>query len=103
MGSPNTVTIVLLVCVFVLGIYVTGISAQLKQANAKIDLVLSNFDGLRDYLYEIDTQFDDERESDKDMEDDSNSMAAYHDFQLLDSKEKSGRRTLNTPFVKLVA
>jgi len=76
-----------------------AIEKRLKNMQRQLDLVLSNFDGLRNYLYEIDPQFDDERHSDNDLADiDANPMAAYDDLQLLQRKESAGRRTLNTRF-----
>jgi len=81
------------------------LNARLKSVHAKLDSVLRQFDGLREYLYEIDPQFDDERESSERFKghmsnQDSNDMfAGMNDIELTREKEKAGKRTLNTPFV----
>ena len=81
------------------------LNERLKSVHAKLDSVLDQFNGLREYLYEIDPQFDDERESSERFEEhmsapDSNDMfAGMNDMELIREKEKAGKRTLNTPFV----
>jgi hypothetical protein len=66
---------------------------------------LDQFNGLREYLYEIDPQFDDERESrdrfaeQMSVPDSSDIFAGMNDMDLIREKENSGRRALNTPFV----
>ena len=78
---------------------------RLKSVHAKLDAVLDQFNGLREYLYEIDPQFDDERESrqrfEKHMSDSSsgNMFAGMDDIELNREKEKAGKRTLDTLFV----
>ena len=85
--------------VVVLVLQTFALSKRLDEAHKKIDRALQNFIGLRNYLYEIDPQFDDERQSNSDMDDfDTNPMAAVDDMQLIERKEAAGRRTLNTPF-----
>jgi hypothetical protein len=37
------------------------LNTRLERVHAKLDRALECFDGLRDYLYEIDPQFDEER------------------------------------------
>lgn len=80
------------------------LNERLKSVHAKLDSVLDQFNGLREYLYEIDPQFDDERESSDRFEDhmanpDSNDMyAGLNDMELIRAKEKTGRRTLSTRF-----
>lgn len=81
------------------------LNERLKSVHAKLDSVLDEFNGLRKYLYEIDPQFDDERESSQRFEElmsapNSNDMfAGANDMELIREKEKAGKRTLNTPFV----
>jgi hypothetical protein len=81
------------------------LNERLKSVHAKLDSVLVQFDGLREYLYEIDPQFDDERESSDRFEEhmsaqDSNDMfAGMNNMKLIRDKQKAGKRTLNTPFV----
>lgn len=81
------------------------LNERLKLVHAKLDSVLVQFNGLREYLYEIDPQFDDERESSDRFKEhmsapDSNDMfAGMNDMELIREKEKAGKRTLNTPFV----
>jgi hypothetical protein len=81
------------------------LNARLKLVHAKLDSVLDQFYGLQKYLYEIDPQFDDERESRKRFEEhvsapNSNDIfAGMDDMELIREKEKNGKRTLSTPFV----
>lgn len=81
------------------------LNERLKAVHAKLDTVLDQFNGLREYLYEIDPQFDDERESSERFEGHmsdpgSNDMlAGMNDMELIREKEKAGKRTLVTPFV----
>ena len=81
------------------------LNERLKSVHAKLDSVLDQFNGLRKYLYEIDPQFDDQRESSERCEEhmsapDSNDMfSGMNDMELIREKEKAGKRTLNTPFV----
>jgi hypothetical protein len=81
------------------------LNERLKSVHAKLDSVLVQFDGLREYLYEIDPQFDDERESSDRFEEhmsaqDNNDMfAGMNNMKLIRDKQKAGKRTLNTPFV----
>ena len=100
MLTQGTMITMLFILVILLVFRAVHLSSRLDEAHKKIDLILESFDGLRRYLYEIDPQFDDERESNKDMEDiNANPMSSYHDLKLLEQKEAAGRRTLNTPFV----
>ena len=83
------------------------LNERLKSVHAKLDAVLDQFNGLREYLYEIDPQFDDERESRKRFEDHMSHPASHdmfsgmNDMELIREKEQGGRRALNTPFVSL--
>ena len=83
------------------------LNERLKSVHAKLDSVLDQFNGLREYLYEIDPQFDDERESSDRFEkhmsapESNDIFAGMNDMELISEKEKVGRRTLNTPFVSM--
>jgi len=80
------------------------LNKRLDSVHQKLDAVLQQFNGLREYLYEIDPQFEDERVSDARFEASmadlkSNDLyAGMRHMELLEEKEKSGKRTLNTPF-----
>lgn len=93
----NTVVITAIVLWFAQGWY---FNERLALVHKKLDRIFDEFDGLRDYLYEIDPQFDDERESDEAFRDEKNLFAGADDFELLQRKKQEGRRTLNTPFVR---
>jgi len=86
---------------FAIGWY---LNEQLRSVHAKLDAALDQFNGLREYLYEIDPQFDDERGSNErfgaHMADPKSSdvLAGMDDMELLKSKKEAGKRTLNTPF-----
>ena len=76
------------------------LNERLKYVHQKLDRVLDAFDGLRDYLYEIDPQFDDERQSHMAFENDESMFAGMNDLELIRRKEQDGKRTLNTPFIR---
>lgn len=80
--------------------HVWYLNEQLKDVHKKLDRVLKAFDGLRDYLYEIDPQFDDERESHMAFENDESMFAGMDDIELIERKKLDGKRTLNTPFAQ---
>ena len=61
-GVEKTVVITAVVLWFAHGWYLNN---RLLQVHEKLDQVLEQFNGLRNYLYEIDPQFDDERETGK--------------------------------------
>lgn len=81
------------------------LNERLKSVHAKLDFVLDQFNGLREYLYEIDPQFDDERQAKERFEEHmstpgSNEICAgMNDMELIREKKTAGKRTLNTPFV----
>ncbi len=81
------------------------LNERLKSVHAKLDCVLEQFDGLQEYLYEIDPQFDDERESSERFNEhmsapDSNDMfAGMDDMELIREKKMAGKRTVDTFFV----
>ena len=89
---------ILLVGVVVLLAWISNLNSKLDRVQQQLDVVLSNFHGLREYLYEIDPQFDDERASNLELDDENNFFAAYDDLKLLERKKSEGKRTLNTPF-----
>ncbi|MBE7460111.1 MAG: hypothetical protein HS112_06270 [Zoogloeaceae bacterium] len=93
----RTVILTAIVLWFAHGWY---LNERLKHLHTKLDRVLETFDGLRDYLYEIDPQFDDERESRHAFEDNETMFAGISDMELVRKKEQEGRRTLNTPLVR---
>ncbi len=76
------------------------LNERLKLVHEKLDKVLENFHGLRDYLYETDSQFDDERRCREAFENDESMFSGMNDMELRKQKEKEGRRTLSTPFVQ---
>ncbi len=76
------------------------LNERLKHVHEKLDRVLEAFEGLRDYLYEIDPQFDDERESRQAFENGDSMFAGMNDMELIRRKEQEGKRTLNTPLVR---
>lgn len=76
------------------------LNEKLKLVHKKLDRVLEAFDGLRDYLYEIDPQFDDERESNLAFQNDEFMFAGMNDMELITRKKQNGKRTLNTSFIE---
>lgn len=96
-GIEKTIIITAIVLWFAHGWYV---NERLKHVHEKLDRVLEAFNGLRDYLYEIDPQFDDERESRQAFESGDSIFAGMNDMELIRRKEKEGKRTLNTPLVR---
>jgi len=73
------------------------LNERLRDVHRKLDIVLEEFNGLRQYLYEIDPQFDDERTSDEAVSE-GEFLLGLDDINLLKSKRASGKRTLNTRF-----
>jgi hypothetical protein len=73
---------------------------RLLRVHEKLDKLLDNFNGLQEYLYEIDPQFDDERQSREAFENGDSMFAGLDDMKLKKQKEKDGKRTLSTPFVR---
>jgi hypothetical protein len=93
----KTIVITAVVLWFAHGWY---LNERLKHVHHKLDRVLDAFDGLRTYLYEIDPQFDDERQSNTALDDEKNLFAAMDDMELLREKKQEGKRTLNTSFIE---
>lgn len=75
---------------------------RLRRVHVKLDKVLENFDGLREYLYEIDPQFDDEREIldelHESLQKKSLTFAGINHAELTKAKKEQGKRTLSSPF-----
>jgi hypothetical protein len=101
LGTPieRTVVTTAIVSWFAFGWY---LNARLERLHKKLDVILQQFDGLRHYLYEKDSQFDDERqlldELDESLENGTTSFAGMNHMELTKQKEAQGRRTLDTPF-----
>ena len=76
------------------------LNERLKAVHEKLDLVLENFNGLREYLYEIDPQFDDERSllSGLWSDESGTSLAGKHHMDAVNEKKKNGYRTLKSRF-----
>jgi hypothetical protein len=93
-GIEKTIVLTAIALWFAHGWYLND---RLKHVHEKLDRVFEAFDGLRDYLYEIDPQFDDERESHKAFENGESMFAGMDDMELIRRKGQDGKRTLNTP------
>jgi hypothetical protein len=99
-----TIVLTAVVLWFALGWY---FNEKLKSVHMKLDALLDQFNGLREYLYEIDPQFDDERESNnrfqEHMSDPNNKdvFSGMEDMELIKRKKEAGKRTLDTPFTSL--
>jgi hypothetical protein len=100
-GIEKTIIITAIVLWFAHGWY---LNQRLKHVHEKLELVLEAFDGLRDYLYEIDPQFNDERQLLDDLHESldtgSMSFSGMNQMELIKKKKEAGKRTLNTPFVR---
>lgn len=89
-----------LVIAFALWFFIAWhINVKFSELNGRIDLLLENFNGLREYLYEIDPQFDDERELAKAFQDEESMFAGMDDLELQLRKREEGKRTLNSTFL----
>lgn len=100
----ETVAVGLILLWFANGWYLNN---RLRDVHRKLDLTLECLDGLKEYLYEIDPQFDDERELNQELADSldgkpANVFAGMEHMELIKRKESAGRRTLLTPFVTRV-
>lgn len=85
---------------FIFLIYIAWhINVKFSDLNGRIDLLLENFNGMREYLYEIDPQFDDERELAKAFQDEESMFAGMDDLELQLRKREEGKRTLNSTFL----
>ena len=59
------------------------LNERLKRVHEKLDRITQAFDGLRQYLYEIDPQFNDERESRLAFENNESMFAGVNDMELV--------------------
>lgn len=82
---------------FAIGFY---LNSKLALLHAKLDKLHEQFDGLREYLYEIDPQFDDERDSARAFHEGRSMFAGAHDLELQREKKENGRRTLRSSFLE---
>ena len=80
---------------FAMGWY---LNMRLALVHEKLDRLGEQFNGLREYLYEIDPQFDDERESERAFAEGANVFAGADDLHLKQKKRENGFRTLNSHF-----
>lgn len=98
-GLEKTVVITAIALWFAHGWY---FNVRLQHVHKKLDQVLEQFNGLREYLYEIDPQFDDERkllaELHESLEKGSVSFSGMNHMELIKQKKEQGRRTINSTF-----
>ena len=103
MSIEATIVVTAAVLWFAHGWY---LNTRLERIHEKLDLFLECVDGLRQYLYEIDPQFDEERDLLAELEESvstgSVSFAGMNHMELTKQKEKNGKRTLNTSFHRSV-
>ena len=82
--------------------FATGwyLNERLKSVHEKLDIVFENFNGLREYLYEIDPQFDEERRLLRGLFSDApgTMFDGMEHMELIKQKETDGYRTLNSHF-----
>lgn len=74
------------------------LNTRLERVHKKLDLIFEQFAGLRQYLYENDPQFDDERQLILELGEGSLNFAGMRHMELTKQKTQEGRRTLNSPF-----
>jgi hypothetical protein len=96
-GLERTIIVTAIALWFAHGWY---LNEKLKLVHKKLDRVFEAFDGLRDYLYEIDPQFDDERASNLAFENDESMFSGMNGMELITRKKQNGKRTLNTLFIE---
>lgn len=96
-NSPieGTIIVTAIVLWFALGWY---LNTRLEHVHKKLDKILDQFNGLREYLYEIDPQFDDERRLLTELNENLSSFSGMHHMDLVKEKERRGRRPLNSSF-----
>ncbi len=90
----KTIVVTAVILWFAQGWY---LNTRLRDVHQKLDQILDAFNGLRDYLYEIDPQFDDERELWTEFQKGDSLFAGMHHSELINKKETEGKRTLFTP------
>lgn len=93
MSIETVIVVTVIALCLVLGLYLNLLFSELHE---KLDTILDRFDGLRTYLYEMDPQFDDEREALGAFF--SDSSAGKDHIDLLKRKRELGKRTLDTLF-----
>jgi len=74
------------------------LNTRLERVHERLNVILEQFDGLREYLYEIDPQFDDERQLLDEFQrslkaEPSFSFAGMHHTELIEEKKQRGKRT----------
>jgi hypothetical protein len=74
------------------------LNEKLKLVHEKLDKSLEAMNGLREYLYEIDPQFEDERRSRLAFENAESILSGQNDMELTARKKRNGKRTLDTNF-----
>lgn len=94
-GVERTIVITAIVLWLAHGWY---LNERLRAVHDKLDRLLERFNGLREYLYEIDPQFDDERASRAAFENGDSVFAGMNDMELLRNKKQAGKRILTTGF-----
>lgn len=82
---------------FAVGFY---LNLKLQKVHDKLDRITEEFNGLREYLYEIDPQFDDERSARGALEVGEDNYAGADYMEIETRKRRTGARTLNTPFIR---
>lgn len=75
------------------------LNEKLKLMHRRFDTLEAHLNGLREYLYEIDPQFDDERQARREM-DEGAFLGGMEHHELLQRKRSEGKRTLNTSFYR---
>ncbi|MFM5895597.1 MAG: hypothetical protein ACKOQM_14360 [Novosphingobium sp.] len=81
--------------------FATGwyLNERLAKLHQKFDALFEQLNGLREYLYEIDPQFDEERQAlESFMSGSGGLMAGAAHNELMRERHEAGRRTLNTGF-----
>lgn len=73
-------------------------NTKLEAVHRKLDHLIESFDGLREYLYEIDPQFDEERHSLGEALDGESPFGPMFHIDLEKRLKAEGMRTLRTPF-----
>ena len=101
MSIEATIVVTAIALWFAQGWY---LNTRLNAIHEKLDRVLGELNGLRDYLYEIDPQFDDERALNAELfestEGNGPALAGMSLKKLEKQKQAGGKRTLDTPFFR---
>ena len=99
MLTVSTAILIAVVLWFATGTY---LNIQLKEIHSKSDRILDQLNGLREYLYEIDPQFDEERTLTRGLFESVESSSFSFDgislHELEAAKRERGERTLNSGF-----